>query len=47
MAELSIVFADLAGFTAAADVHGDETAVDLSTRLADCARQSLGADDRS
>ncbi len=34
VATRTVVFADLVGFTAATDIHGDETAVDLARRLA-------------
>lgn len=43
---LTIVFADLAGFTAATAVHGDEVAADLAGRLVECAQQALGPGDR-
>lgn len=46
MESLTVVFADIAGFTAATDIHGDETAADLSARLAACARGALGTGDR-
>ncbi len=46
MKSLTVVFADLAGFTAATDIHGDETAADLSARLVSCAREALGTGDR-
>jgi class 3 adenylate cyclase len=39
---LMIVFADLAGFTAATDAHGDDTAADLAARLVQCAQAALG-----
>jgi class 3 adenylate cyclase len=39
---LTVVFADLVGFTAATDVHGDETAVDLAQRLAAATTSALG-----
>jgi class 3 adenylate cyclase/YHS domain-containing protein len=43
---LTVVFADLAGFTAATDIHGDETAADLAARLVTCAQRALATGDR-
>ena len=42
----TFVFADIAGFTAASDIHGDETAADLSAALVAAARTALAADGR-
>ena len=44
--EHTFSFVDLAGFTAATEVHGDSTAVDLAERLVAVATSSLGPGDR-
>lgn len=44
--ERTFVIVDLAGFTAASEVHGDETAADLATQLTDLATAALGSADR-
>ena len=44
--ELTFLFADLAGFTAATEAHGDEAAVNLAVRLEKIATASLGPGDR-
>ncbi len=44
-AEWTFVIADLSGFTAAVDVHGDDTAADLAGALERAAIGSLGAKD--
>jgi len=43
--ERSFVFADLAGFTAAVDVHGDDAAVELAEALEGAASRALGPGD--
>ena len=45
VASRTIVFADLAGFTAATDVHGDDVALDLATRFCEITRENLGPND--
>lgn len=44
--ERTFAIVDLAGFTAASEVHGDETAADLATQLTDLAVAALGSADR-
>lgn len=44
--EHTFSFVDLAGFTAATEVHGDSTAVELAERLVEVATNSLGAGDQ-
>lgn len=39
--EVTIVFADLAGFTALTEAHGDQDAVDVAARFFDLARRCL------
>lgn len=39
-------FVDLAGFTAATEIHGDSTAVELAERLVEVATASLGSGDQ-
>jgi adenylate cyclase len=39
--EHTFLFADLAGFTALTEVHGDEEAVDLAVRFGECVRELL------
>jgi class 3 adenylate cyclase len=41
----TFVIVDLAGFSAATEVHGDETAADLAVQLTDLASSTLGSDD--
>ncbi len=43
--EHTFAFVDLAGFTAATEVHGDSTAVELAERLVEVATSSLGPGD--
>src|SRR5699024_5294090 len=43
--ERSFVIADLVGYTAAVDAHGDETALSLADALGDAATRSLARDD--
>jgi class 3 adenylate cyclase/YHS domain-containing protein len=44
--EATFCFADLAGFTALTEAHGDEDAADVAMRFADIARRSLDTGDR-
>lgn len=44
--EATLCFADLAGFTALTEAHGDELAADYAERLAALARAALGPEDR-
>lgn len=44
--ERTFVIVDLAGFSAASEVHGDETAAELATELTELASASLGSADR-
>lgn len=44
--ERSFVIVDLAGFSSASEVHGDDTAAELATELAGLASASLGSADR-
>lgn len=44
--ERSFVIVDLAGFSAATEAHGDETAAELATQLGDLANSALGSSDR-
>jgi len=46
VADRTVVFVDLAGFTALTEVHGDREAVDLVDRFVSLAEQALGAGDR-
>lgn len=43
--ERTFAFVDLAGFTAATEVHGDVTAVELAQRLVEVTRTALGSTD--
>lgn len=44
--ECSVIFVDLAGFTALTETHGDEQAADLVERFVAMARHALGPGDR-
>ncbi|MDB4993776.1 MAG: family 3 adenylate cyclase [Myxococcaceae bacterium] len=44
--EATFGFIDIAGFTALTEIHGDDDAADLATRLAQLTRAALGPDDR-
>ena len=42
----TVVFVDLAGFTALTEMHGDEQAADLAERFVAVTRDAIGPDDR-
>ena len=44
--ERTVVFVDLAGFTALTEMHGDEQSADLAERFVSVTRKSIGPDDR-
>jgi len=44
--ERTVVFVDLAGFTALTEMHGDEQAADLAERFVSVTRNAIGLDDR-
>jgi class 3 adenylate cyclase len=44
--DTAVAFADLAGFTALTEAHGDATAADIAERLVAVAESVLGAEDR-
>lgn len=44
--QLSFIFADLAGFTALTETHGDDDATEVAARFYDLARASLNGDAR-
>jgi adenylate cyclase len=44
--EATFCYADLAGFTALAEAHGDETAADVAVRFVELANSALGPGDR-
>lgn len=43
--ERTVTFADMSGFTASTEVHGDQAAATLAMALVDCANLALGASD--
>jgi adenylate cyclase len=44
--ECTVIFVDLAGFTALTEAHGDEQAADLAERFVMLTQEALGPDDR-
>lgn len=46
MTDVAVAFADLSGFTALTEVHGDEQAADLAEQFTALARAALGEGDR-